>query len=90
MLKFHSVGKRIALAFALTMPIVVYQLGIDAFDSVQRYRDAQVVAGQNAAANNLIAGVYEILMERLARKVNMDFDTARRLFTLICVLHWKG
>ena len=31
-----------------------------------------------------------ILMERLARKVNIDFDTARRLFTLICVLHWKG
>jgi uncharacterized protein (UPF0262 family) len=31
-----------------------------------------------------------ILMERLRRKVKMDFDTARRLFTLICVLHWKG
>jgi uncharacterized protein (UPF0262 family) len=29
-------------------------------------------------------------MERLSRKVNVDFDTARRLFTLICVLHWKG
>ena len=23
-------------------------------------------------------------------KVTLDFDTARRLFTLICVLHWKG
>jgi uncharacterized protein (UPF0262 family) len=31
-----------------------------------------------------------ILMERLKGKVAMDFDTARRLFTLICVLHWKG
>jgi uncharacterized protein (UPF0262 family) len=31
-----------------------------------------------------------ILMERLKRKVDVDFDTARRLFTLICVLHWKG
>jgi uncharacterized protein (UPF0262 family) len=31
-----------------------------------------------------------VLMERLARKVKLDFDTARRLFTLICVLHWKG
>jgi uncharacterized protein (UPF0262 family) len=31
-----------------------------------------------------------ILMERLERKVKIDFDTARRLFTLICVLHWKG
>jgi uncharacterized protein (UPF0262 family) len=32
----------------------------------------------------------QLLMERLAEKVEVDFDTARRLFTLICVLHWKG
>jgi uncharacterized protein (UPF0262 family) len=32
----------------------------------------------------------EILAERLAGKVELDHDTARRLFTLICVLHWKG
>ncbi len=31
-----------------------------------------------------------ILMERLKDKVKVDTDTARRLFTLICVLHWKG
>jgi uncharacterized protein (UPF0262 family) len=31
-----------------------------------------------------------ILMERLKRKVELDFDTARRLFTLVTVLHWKG
>jgi uncharacterized protein (UPF0262 family) len=31
-----------------------------------------------------------ILMERLRRKVEIDFDTARRLFTLVTVLHWKG
>jgi len=31
-----------------------------------------------------------ILMDRLKDKVSVDFDTARRLFTLICVLHWKG
>ncbi len=32
----------------------------------------------------------QILMERLKDKVIVDTDTARRLFTLICVLHWKG
>ena len=32
----------------------------------------------------------ELLMERLKEKIVVDFDTARRLFTLICVLHWKG
>lgn len=31
-----------------------------------------------------------ILIERLGGKIEVDFDTARRLFTLICVLHWKG
>jgi uncharacterized protein (UPF0262 family) len=31
-----------------------------------------------------------ILMERLEGKVRLDFDTARRLFTLISALHWKG
>ena len=30
------------------------------------------------------------LMERLDGKVRIDFETARRLFTLISVLHWKG
>ncbi len=30
-----------------------------------------------------------LVMERLKRKVELDFDTARRLFTLIAVLHWK-
>jgi uncharacterized protein (UPF0262 family) len=29
----------------------------------------------------------ELLRESLAGKIEMDFDTARRLFTLICVLH---
>jgi uncharacterized protein (UPF0262 family) len=31
-----------------------------------------------------------LLQERLKDKIDLDFDTARRLFTLICVLHWKG
>jgi len=32
----------------------------------------------------------ELLKERLAGKIEVDFDTARRLFTLMCVLHLKG
>jgi uncharacterized protein (UPF0262 family) len=31
-----------------------------------------------------------LVTERLKRKVDLDFDTSRRLFTLITVLHWKG
>ena len=32
----------------------------------------------------------QTLMDRLSGKIDVDFDTARRLFTLVCVLHWKG
>ncbi len=32
----------------------------------------------------------EILKTRLAERVDIDMDTARRLFTLICVLHIRG
>ena len=31
----------------------------------------------------------ELLKEQLEGKIEVDFDTARRLFTLICVLHIK-
>ena len=31
-----------------------------------------------------------LLRERLDGKIDIDFDTARRLFTLICVLHIKA
>ena len=31
-----------------------------------------------------------LLRERLKGKVETDQDTARRLFTLICALHWRG
>ena len=32
----------------------------------------------------------ELLRERLAGKIELDLDTARRLFTLICALHIKA
>jgi len=32
----------------------------------------------------------QLLQQRLEGKISVDFDTARRLFTLICALHWKG
>jgi uncharacterized protein (UPF0262 family) len=32
----------------------------------------------------------ELLQERLKGKITVDFDTARRLFTLLTALHWRG
>jgi uncharacterized protein (UPF0262 family) len=31
----------------------------------------------------------ELMMQRLHGKADIDFDTARRLFTLVCVLHQR-
>lgn len=32
----------------------------------------------------------QTLQTRLDGKIEVDFGTARRLFTLVCVLHWRG
>ncbi|MEO9335973.1 UPF0262 family protein [Mesorhizobium sp. SB112] len=32
----------------------------------------------------------QTLLDRLSGKIDVDFGTARRLFTLVCVLHWRG
>lgn len=32
----------------------------------------------------------QTLEDRLKGKITLDFDTARRLFTLVCVLYWRG
>ena len=32
----------------------------------------------------------QTLKDRLSGKIDIDFGTARRLFTLVCVLHWRG
>ena len=54
--KFRSVGAKIALAFALMLPILLYQLGSNVFEAVSSYRNVVTIDRQNAAANNLIAG----------------------------------
>jgi uncharacterized protein (UPF0262 family) len=32
----------------------------------------------------------QLLTERLAGKIELDFETSRRIFTLVTALHWKG
>jgi uncharacterized protein (UPF0262 family) len=59
------------------------------YDAVRRQNLAQVEAidaGRRALHNEGSA----LLIERLAEKVTVDHDTARRLFTLICVLHLRA
>lgn len=66
-----------------------YQLLVDShLQAVQEGRAPRIQAidmGRRALHNEGAA----LLRERLAGKVAIDFDTARRLFTLVCVLHQR-
>ena len=59
------------------------------YQAIRRSSLAQVEA-IDAGRRSLHDEGSALLMERLADKVTVDHDTARRLFTLICVLHLRG
>ena len=57
------------------------------FDAVKRLPPSQIEAIDMARRGIHNEGA-SILQDRLTGKASVDTDTARRLFTLICVLHW--
>jgi len=59
------------------------------YQALQKSNLAQIEA-LDAGRRSLHDEGSTLLQERLADKVAMDHDTARRLFTLICVLHLRG
>lgn len=66
-----------------------YQICGSYFDAVKRLPPSQIEAIDMARRGIHNEGA-RILQERLDGKADMDIDTARRLFTLICVLHFGG
>ncbi len=80
----------------ITLPLIPYR-GIikDYFLMCEQYYDAVKHSASDRLQTLDMArrGVHnegsEMLQEQLADKLRMDFATARRLFTLICVLHIK-
>jgi uncharacterized protein (UPF0262 family) len=59
------------------------------YDAIKRLSPSQIEAldmGRRAVHNE----GSELLRERLDGKIAMDLNTARRLFTLICVLHIRA
>ena len=59
------------------------------FDAVKKLPPAQIEAIDMARRGIHNEGA-RVLEERLDGKVTLDNDTARRLFTLVCVLHFGG
>jgi methyl-accepting chemotaxis protein len=59
-----KIAMRIALSFALVIPIAMWALFAEASRSWQLSRTAEIADQQNRSANALILGVYDILIER--------------------------
>lgn len=66
-----------------------FQICASYFDAVKRLPPAQIEAIDMARRGIHNEGA-RTLQERLDGKADLDTDTARRLFTLICVLHFGG
>ena len=62
----------------------------DSYFQAVRQATPQQIETIDMARRGIHNEAAELLMERLEGKIAVDFDTARRLFTLICVLHIKG
>ncbi len=66
-----------------------FQICAAYFDAVKRLPPSQIEAIDMGRR-----GIHDegsrVLQDRLSGKVTIDTGTARRLFTLICVLHYKG
>ena len=85
-------------------PVVAHHLSISRFRKIVKdyflICDSYYAAIRTATPDRIEAidmgrrGLHDegsrILQDSIKRKLEIDFDTARRLFTLICVLHWKG
>jgi uncharacterized protein (UPF0262 family) len=71
-------------------PIKDYFAICDSYFQAIRNATPQQIETVDMARRAIHNEAAELLVERLAGKIEVDFDTARRLFTLICVLHIKG
>lgn len=71
-------------------PIKDYFAICDSYFQAIRQSTPQQIETVDMARRGIHNEAAELLMERLDGKIAVDFDTARRLFTLICVLHIRG
>jgi uncharacterized protein (UPF0262 family) len=61
----------------------------DNYDSAVRTGSAAQIETVDMARRGIHNEGSELLQQRLKGKAEFDFDTARRLFTLVCALLWK-
>ncbi len=105
-LQLSSVDGRLVFNLRDTGEQLVYTIALSLTPFRRIVRDYfQICDSYNAAIRNSSPGQIEtidmarrgihnegseLLMERLSGKAEIDFNTSRRLFTLICALMWRG
>ena len=67
-----------------------YELMCESYYKAIRTASSAQIEAIDMGRRGLHNEAAELLRERLDGKVVVDHDTARRLFTLIFALHWKG
>jgi uncharacterized protein (UPF0262 family) len=67
-----------------------YFMICDSYTAAIRNATPAQIEALDMARRGLHNEAGEILLERLAGKIRLDHDTARRLFTLICALHARA
>jgi uncharacterized protein (UPF0262 family) len=67
-----------------------YELVCDSYYKAIRTASPGQIEAIDMGRRGLHNEAAELLVQRLDGKVVLDFDTARRLFTLLFALHWKG
>jgi uncharacterized protein (UPF0262 family) len=67
-----------------------YEMICDSYYTAIRTASSAQIEAIDMGRRGLHNEAAELLMKRLDGKVVLDFDTARRIFTLIFALHWKG
>jgi uncharacterized protein (UPF0262 family) len=67
-----------------------YEMVCDSYYKAIRSASPAQIEAIDMGRRGLHDEAAELLRQRLVGKVEVDFDTARRLFTLIFALHWKG
>jgi uncharacterized protein (UPF0262 family) len=67
-----------------------YEMICDSYYKAIRSASSVQIEAIDMGRRGLHNEAAELLMQRLDGKIAFDFDTARRIFTLIFALHWKG
>jgi uncharacterized protein (UPF0262 family) len=67
-----------------------YQLICNSYYEAMREASPTQIEALDMGRRGLHNEAAELLRERLKGKIATDLDTARRLFTLICALRWRG